>query len=54
MYQVSEDMLLKKLKKKMAICTILQMKFGCKCAKTQTGPFCTAVEELYQECVTTK
>lgn len=40
------------LKKKMAICTILQRKFGCKCSTPGTGCldeqplFCTIVDEL--------
>ena len=51
---MSEDEFTKKLKKKMAICTILQRKFGCKCAENETVPFCSTVEELYKECVITK
>jgi len=52
---MSEDELLKKLKKKMAICTILQRKFGCKCSQDEKRPlFCDAAEELYKECVITK
>jgi hypothetical protein len=52
--KLSEDEFVKKLKKKMAICTILQRKFGCKCAENETIPFCNTVEELYKECVITK
>ena len=62
MYQVSEDELTKKLKKKMAICTILQRKFGCKCAspfregiaEVDYQPYCEVVAELYKECFITK
>lgn len=46
---MSEDMHTEVLKKKMNICTILQRKFGCKCATNEIIPFCTAVEELYKE-----
>ena len=49
MLNMSEDEFLKKLKKKMAICTILQRKFGCKCAKNDKPLFCDCVEELYSE-----
>lgn len=51
MSKVFEDELVKKLKKKMNICVILQRKFGCKCAKNESLPFCTAVEELYEELI---
>jgi len=52
---MSEDMRIKTLKKKMAICTILQRKFSCKCSQDEKRPlFCDGVKELYQECVTTK
>ena len=51
---MSEDEFVKKLKKKMAICTILQRKFGCKCTENERIPFCSTVEELYKECVITK
>jgi len=51
---MSEDELIKSLKKKMNICVILQRKFGCRCVKSDVLPFCTAVEELYAECVTIK
>ena len=46
---MSEDKRLKEAKKKMSVCTILQMKFGCKCAKNETIPFCSTVEELYKQ-----
>jgi len=46
---MSEDEFTKKLTKKMVICTILQRKFGCRCAKDEKPLFCTAVEELYNE-----
>ena len=50
-----EDHLLKVLKKKMAICTILQKKFGCKCVTDEKRPlFCAGVEELYNECLNQK
>ena len=53
---MTEDKLLGQLKKKMAICTILQVKFRCRCAKkvgegiVSYQPFCEAVQELYNEC----
>lgn len=46
---MSEDEHTKKLKKKMAICTILQIKFSCKCAKNERPLFCSCVEEIYNE-----
>jgi hypothetical protein len=46
---MSEDVQFEILKKKMKICTILQVKFGCKCAKDEKRIFCTAVEELCNE-----
>lgn len=52
--KLSEDEQIKKLKKKMNICVILQRKFGCRCVKGDRLPFCTTVEELYIECVTIK
>ncbi len=48
---MSEDERLKKEVKKMKLCIILQVKFGCRCVKNETLPFCKAVEELYQECL---
>lgn len=56
---MSETELNKRLKKKMAICAILQRKFGCRCVKKEFKvgiadvtykPFCEAVEEVYAEC----
>ena len=44
---MSEDERLEKLKKKMAICAIIQSKFGCKCSERETIPFCSCVEELF-------
>ncbi len=45
---MSKDEHLKILKKKMVICTILQRRKNCVCAKDTRNVFCIAVEELYE------